>query len=588
MSSANLHAFNNVDYVVFCSLLSVFAGMGGYWGFKGVLWGRNKARKTTRDFLTGAASHRILPASLSLFASYVSVITILGTPAGVYYNGIQYLINLAVFMITMTFENVVVLPTFYSSGIKTVYDYLKKRFGETVFLVALALFAIYNLLLMGMWLYIPASVLSLLSGLTFPLCLTMSGAVVIFYTAFGGMKVIILTDMLQLLIIILSVTSAIVKGSVQLGGLDEVFRRSTAAERPYFDFDLNPFTEKTTIWTILIGNVIYWTSTYTTSQTAFLRYEPSSTLNKARKVMWLQVPYMTMAYFLWCFFGFVLYAYYSKCDPFITERISKSEGFIPLFVSDIGGSLPGFLGFFMVGLFSGSMSSISSSLNSLATISNEHFMKNVVRAKFSTEQLNTLYIRGVAVLLGILSLIIAALTGSQVSDSLKVRVSIANVFNCPAFGVYLLGLLNPRSNEKGALSGLCFGTMLGLYLVGTHYAFFAGESLPLGISVEGCPKFYCDRVGNRLNDTNCLTHNYTAVQPPLPPVPTSSPFEDYTFLFAWSHPLGGLMTTLATVVVGTVVSEFTESSKSRKSINKYLAWFLQDLITEREASVEAI
>lgn len=451
--------------------------------------------------------------------------------------------------------------------------------------MATILFALYSLFSIGLWLYLPSSILTTLTGWPFGYSLCLSSAVVILYTTFGGMSAIVKTDTIQAAIVVFSLLTVVVRGTVELGGFTQVFWHSLRYEKLAFDFDLNPFTEKTTVMTLILGNMIYWTSVYTTSQSVFTRYLPASDLSKARRVLWIQLPLMMGTVFLWCYFGFVLYAYYHRCDPFLTERIKDIENLVPLYVNDLN-PVPGFLGLFVCGIYSGSMSSISSSLNSVAQIANEHIIRKLTSRAFTSKW----YIRGVAIGFGLLSIPVALASSAAIGNSLKARITVANTFSCPTFGVFLLGIFNPRANEKGALWGLVVGTMMGFFLAISHELVNV-DTGGLDVSIKGCPKYYCDNVGIREGIPGCLNNNYTDIEPFQNPLPTSASFTSpdghgWQSIFYFSHSLGGLATTFTTIIIGTIFSEFYTSTKKRKDISKYLATFLQDQQEDHTEHIE--
>lgn len=72
------------DYIVFTLVLLVSAGIGVFYGCTG------GKQKTTREFLMADRSMSVLPVTLSLLASFMSAITLLGTPAEIYVYGTQY------------------------------------------------------------------------------------------------------------------------------------------------------------------------------------------------------------------------------------------------------------------------------------------------------------------------------------------------------------------------------------------------------------------------------------------------------------------------------------------------------------------
>lgn len=76
--------------------------------------------------------------------------------------------------------------------------------------------------------------------------------------------------------------------------------------------------------------------------------------------------------------GLIIYAYYSTCDPIKSGLVSTKDQLLPLFVMDLrssGNVHKGFPGFFVAGVFSGALSTVSGGLNSLAAVTLEDFVK---------------------------------------------------------------------------------------------------------------------------------------------------------------------------------------------------------------------
>lgn len=155
-----------------------------------------------------------------------------------------------------------------------------------------------------MWLYTPSLVLFLLSGLPFVACVIIGGIVFTFYTSIGGMRAIVLADLIQCSVIILSTLSVVVKATVLLGGFAEVYGIAKENEHVQFDdFDPNPFTYKVTFWTVVLGHTCYYTQKYCIDQSVIQRYMPAKSLQQARKVLYMQIPLMSTFFFIICFNG---------------------------------------------------------------------------------------------------------------------------------------------------------------------------------------------------------------------------------------------------------------------------------------------
>lgn len=102
-----------------------------------------------------------------------------------------------------------------------------------------------------MWLYTPALVLERLSGIPFTASVLIGGLIFTFYTSIGGMRAVIVADLIQCGVIILSTLSVVVKAASLLGGFDEVWAVASEKGHVHFgDFDPNPFTYKVIFYKI--------------------------------------------------------------------------------------------------------------------------------------------------------------------------------------------------------------------------------------------------------------------------------------------------------------------------------------------------
>ena len=108
--------FSAADYVVFVLVLVISAAIGLFYGFRG------GGQKTTKDFLMGGRSMSVLPVSLSLLASFMSAITLLGTPAEIYAYGTQYWLIWVGYCIMIPLVCLVFVPVFYQIGITSVFE----------------------------------------------------------------------------------------------------------------------------------------------------------------------------------------------------------------------------------------------------------------------------------------------------------------------------------------------------------------------------------------------------------------------------------------------------------------------------------
>ena len=108
--------FHALDYVVFAAVLVISAGIGVFFAFAG------KKKQTTKDFLMAGKSMSIFPVSLSLLASFMSAITLLGTPSEIYKNGTQYWVIWLSYGLVIPLSAHFFLPIFYRLNITSVFE----------------------------------------------------------------------------------------------------------------------------------------------------------------------------------------------------------------------------------------------------------------------------------------------------------------------------------------------------------------------------------------------------------------------------------------------------------------------------------
>ena len=146
--------FGAINYAVFAAMLAVSAFIGIFF------WWRSRGRNSTDEMLMAGKSMGTFPMTLSLIASFMSAITLLGTPAELYKNGTQYVILALSYPFVMAATVYIFLPVFDKVNITTSYEYLELRFNKYVRLLASACFTLQMVLYMAIVVYAPALALS--------------------------------------------------------------------------------------------------------------------------------------------------------------------------------------------------------------------------------------------------------------------------------------------------------------------------------------------------------------------------------------------------------------------------------------------
>jgi SSS family transporter len=153
------------------------------------------------DFFLAGRQMRWWAVGLSVMATQISAITFIGTTGQAYNDGMRFLVVYFGLPIAMVILCVTLVPFFYRAGVFTAYEYLEKRFdGRTRTLTSL-LFLCSRGLSVGVTLYAPSLVLSVILGWSEPATILLMGGSTIVYVMYGGNKSVIWTDVAQMAII---------------------------------------------------------------------------------------------------------------------------------------------------------------------------------------------------------------------------------------------------------------------------------------------------------------------------------------------------------------------------------------------------
>ncbi|KAK7467994.1 hypothetical protein BaRGS_00036772, partial [Batillaria attramentaria] len=305
-------------------------------------------------------------------------------------------------------------------------------------------------------------------------------------------------------------------------------------------------------WSLIVGGMVTWTSTYGCNQASVQRFSSLPTLSGARKAVLLNVLGHVLLISIACLAGIVVFAYYVQegCDPLTSNRVDNPNQIIPYFVMEVL-STPGLPGLFISCLFSGALSSMSSSLNALSAVTWEDFLKPVLGHRL-TELQKTWVAKLLVLIYGGLGTGVAFMVMRLGGTVLQASLSFTGAATGPALGMFLLGGVFPWANAAGAVVGGIVGLIFPLWIsVGAYSLPTASLSLPF--PTNGC---LADNATMSTMTTEAVT---------LTTLPATSVTETglsgidqlYTISYLWYGSIG----TGTVVVVGLIVSVITGPMK---------------------------
>jgi SSS family transporter len=449
-----------IDWVVLALYILLIIAMS---------WWIGRRQKSQEDYYLGGRAMPAWQIALSIMATQVSAISLIGAPAFIALKGngglvwlqYEFAIPLAMMLIML-----VLVPLYHKTRAITIYEYLEKRFGKSTRLSISAVFLISRGLGSGVALLATSIVTAVC--LQWPLWETilLIGVVSIIYTTFGGIVADIYSDIIQLVILWGgSILSIIILGGL-LDGESFSLLFQEEARLQVFDFSSTGLGDGQTFafWPMLIGGLFLYLSYYGCDQSQAQRLLTTSTPREAQKALMINGLLRFFLVLTYCALGVMLIPFLLSHPEFAARLQDKQPDFlVPYFLIEY---IPqGLLGILIAGFFAASMSSIDSALNSLSAATYQDFLLKIsARLSHISDKKQVLISRLLTIFWGIVATGFALQMIGGSETVLELVNKIGSAFYGPILAVFWLGMLTRRGREVGAIIGLLAGVGFNIYL----------------------------------------------------------------------------------------------------------------------------
>ncbi|KAJ3634558.1 hypothetical protein MTP99_007510 [Tenebrio molitor] len=476
--------FSWYDYILFCVMLVFSSIIGIYFGCFGT------KQRTVNEYLLGGNSMKPLPVAISLTASHISGISLLGLPADAYRYGGSFLLGGICILFVTVATIFIYLPVFFDVRATSMYAYLERRFDHKTRLLASFLYVLSSLLSNPVIVYVAALAFSTATGLKVHLVVPVVCCICVFYTSIGGVKAVIWTDAFQFIFTVGALMFVFVLGVRSSGGISEVWTKALYGERlNLFDFSLD-LTKRDGFWVVVVGLTIHWMGTISIHQTCIQKILSVPTYAESKlSLIWYGIGMVTVKA-VCVLIGFVMYAKYASCDPLTTKKVTKNDQLVPYFVVDVAKDIPGLSGIFIAGIVSAGLSTLSANLNCLAGTIYEDFLSKLL-PKNITEKTKCAVLKLIVITTGILCLAMNFVV-DHLGGVIPLNMAIVAISNGPLLGVFTVGLLFPRVRAKGAFYGAIAGLIcISSIVIPAKYYQSRGliKDTTKPLSTEGCQFF---------------------------------------------------------------------------------------------------
>ena len=416
-------------------------------------------KKTSFDFVSGGGKLPSWAIGMSIFATFVSSISFLALPGSAYQNnwngyGLSLSIPVAALIAVKYF-----VPLYRRINKVSAYHFLETRFGPWARVYASACYLLTQLARMGAVMYLLALPLSVLLGWSIPVIIVITGISVIVYATLGGLEAVIWTDAIQGIVLIMgAVLCPVIILFSMPEGPGQVF--TIAWENQKFSLgSLDSSLTESTFWVVLFYGLFINLQNFGIDQNYVQRYISAKTEREAKKATWLGSMLYLPVSALFFFIGTALYAYYTAMPDLLPGDLRGPGSADKIFPYFIVSKLPtGLTGLLIASIFAAGMSTISTSINSSATVILEDHVKKYINKDLSENRIMQT-LRAASIGMGVLSIVVA-LSLNGVASALDAYWALASIFSGGILGLFLLAYLGKNVRRAYAVIGVVIGVVV--------------------------------------------------------------------------------------------------------------------------------
>ncbi len=254
-----------------------------------IVWDGLRLTKRSNELEGYFLGGRSLPwwaVGLSVMATQLSAITMVGTTGQGYGDGMRFLQFYFALPLAMIVLSLTLVPFFHNARVYTAYEYLERRFDVKTRTFTSLLFLLSRSMSLGVVISAPAVVLSVVLGTDLTTTALLIGVPTIVYTMFGGVQAVTWTDVKQMVLIVVGLLAAVVvliAGLPEEIGVGQALRIAGAAGRlQTFDFSFD-LTNQYTFWSGTIAALFLFCSYFGTDQSQVQRYLTTPSVDAARE-----------------------------------------------------------------------------------------------------------------------------------------------------------------------------------------------------------------------------------------------------------------------------------------------------------------
>ena len=421
-------------------------------GLMGFGWWQSRLNKTTSDYFLGGKDIPWVVAMFSIVATETSVLTFISIP-GIAYRGNWLFLQLAIgYILGRILVSLFLLPQYFKLGVTSIYEVLGKKFGPEIQKVASAVFLITRILADGIRYLATAVIVQVVTGWPLPVAVLVIGGVTLVYSLLGGIRTIVWIDSFQFVLYLagglISIFYILVNMEPSAG--DAFSQLSEAGKLQILNFSGDFIHDPYLFISAVIGGMFLSFSSHGADYMMVQRVLGTKDLESGRKAMIGSGLFVFLQFGIFLLAGSLIYIYIGGVE------LVKDREFSTFIIDHLPIGVKGLL---LAGILSAAMSTLSSSINSLAS--------STITDWLSGE---------------------ADLRKSRIVSGVwaTVLIGIALIFDEGDSAIVIMGL---------QIASFTYGGLLGLFLLSKLDYSFAQISLIIGLISSCLVVFFLKQIG---------------------------------------------------------------------------------------------
>src|SRR5216684_4354235 len=416
-----------------------------------------KKQRSLRDYFLAGRDIPWWAIGLSIVAAETSTLTIISIPGLAYDTNLTFLQVVMGYVVGRVVISFILLPHYFRGDLYTAYELIERRFGPGLRSLTAGLFLLTRAAAEGVRVYAVSIVVSIALGTGEVTSIAIITALTVIYTFEGGLAAVIWTDVVQTAIYV----GGTLVGLMTIlhlvpGGWSAIHTAAASAGKlRVFDFSAN-FWIPYTFWAGVVGGAFLTTASHGTDQLIVQRLLAARSQKQSVTALLSSGAAILFQFALFLMVGMMLWAFYRVPS----SVFGKPDRIYPTFIVT---QMPhGISGLLIAAILAAAMSNLSAALNSLSSSS---IMDFYLRLRPQADERTQMRLSRLSTLVWALLLFgLAVLSLHKVGGVIEVGLQIASVAYGALLGVFLLGVLTRRANQRGAMFGMLFVFGVELYL----------------------------------------------------------------------------------------------------------------------------